>query len=164
MENLSKKIYQKTYQFPTNLANEIKRQSETIIILILFWTAWEYTRLPNHFPNTTPCLFWREYAKKLRTAREKASYFSTSHWEAVPTPSPWKRFLSCMKSINSVLWKNINVMLLFKLGISYKGMGLSLSFFNWGTFIHRSLNKWVLQSNYVTKRKKEKLSISRSDA
>ena len=31
-----------------------------------------------------------------------------------------------MKSINSVLWKNINVMLLFKLGISYKGMGLSL--------------------------------------
>ena len=25
--------------------------------------------------------------------------------------------------------------------------------FNWGTFIHRSLNKWVLQSKYVTKRK-----------
>ena len=39
----------------------------------------------------------------------------------------WKRFLLCMKSIhNSVLWKRLNVKLIFKLGISYKGMGLSL--------------------------------------
>ena len=43
-----------------------------------------------------------------------------------------------MKSIDSVLEKRINVMLIFKLGISYKGMGLSLgrdSFDVWNLLI-----------------------------
>ena len=93
-----------------------------------FWTSSVHSEsIPGFISQTQHHVYFEESMPKSYVQPEKMPATFQQATDRLFPRHPLGRLLWCMKSINNALWKRLNVKLIFKLGISYKGMGLSLS-------------------------------------